>query len=33
MNTDKRSSWSKPVPAPTTRVEDFGNGIFINWKI
>jgi len=32
MNTDPRQPWPKPVPAPTTKVEDFGNGITINWK-
>lgn len=30
--TTKFKPWPKPVTAPTTSTEDFGNGIFIEWK-
>lgn len=33
MTTEKFQSWPKPIPRPTTKIEDFGNGIFIKWKI
>jgi hypothetical protein len=32
-NPTRKNPMTNYSPKPTIKVEDFGNGIFINWKI